>query len=275
MILTTDGKMSSQPIPLWEDNIPGYDFADSKHIPVLIPYLLKDQQPHPAVIVFPGGGYHMKAAHEGEPVAVWLNNIGLSAFVLDYRVHPYKHPYPMLDGQRAVKVVRSKAVEYGINSEQIGVLGFSAGGHLASTIGTHFDKVNPSQDPIDALSSRPNALVLCYPVITFFESRHIGSMETLLGTDPPDDMRKLLSNELQVTKDTPQTFLFHTANDAAVPVENSILFAHALSSLGIPFELHIFPDGAHGVGLAENDPFLGIWTNLCALWFKKIGFLPS
>lgn len=267
--------MTSQDIPLWENDVPGYETVLPRHIPVLVPYLLDDNQVHPAVIVFPGGGYRMKASHEGEPVALWLNQIGLSAFVLDYRVYPYQHPYPMLDGQRAVKMVRANAEDFKVKPDQIGVLGFSAGGHLASTVGTHLESGIPSgSDPVDQVSSRPDALILCYPVITFYSNRHIGSMETLLGEDPPDDLRRSLSNELQVSSKTPPTFLFHTANDTAVPVENSLLFAQALSAYDIPYELHIFPDGAHGVGLADADFQLKNWTRLCEIWFKKIGFLP-
>lgn len=276
MIPTTNGKMSKKTIPIWEHNVPGYESAVPGHLPVLEPYLLEDGQSHPAVIVFPGGGYQMKAAHEAEPVATWLNSIGLSAFVLDYRVFPYRHPYPMIDGQRAVKFVRANADNLRVKPDQIGVLGFSAGGHLASTIGTHITYGSPSnEDRVDDFSSRPDALILCYPVITFLANRHIGSMESLLGANPPEDSRQLLSNELQVTKETPQSFLFHTANDSSVPVENSLLFAQALSKNNIPFELHVFPDGEHGVGLAASDPYLGIWTHLCESWFKKIGFLPS
>ena len=268
--------MSYSPIQLWDENVPGLNTANPRHVPKIKPYLLPGDRAKSSVIVFPGGGYHGKAPHEGEPIALWLNKIGLSAFVLDYRVHPYQHPYPKLDGQRAVRLVRSKANEFNINPDQIGILGFSAGGHLASTIATQFDEGNPnSVDKIEQESSRPNALILCYPVITFYEHRHIGSMETLIGENPPEELRRSLSTEFQVTRDTPQTFLFHTANDSAVPVENSLLFANSLSKNEVPFELHIFPDGPHGVGLAENDPFLKNWTNLCELWFKKIGYLTQ
>ena len=268
--------MKTSPIPLWESDVPGYETVSSPHLPVLVPYLLQDQKSHSCVIIFPGGGYQTKAPHEAGPVAQWLNRIGLSAFVLDYRVHPYHHPYPMLDGQRAVKLVRSKASTFNIKPDQIGILGFSAGGHLASTVATHLDNLEiHAYDSIDSDSSRPDALILCYPVITFLTHRHIGSMETLLGENPPNHVKNYLSNELHVNQDTPQTFLFHTANDASVPVENSLLFAQALSAHGIPFELHVFPYGNHGVGLAEADPSLGIWTDLCEKWFIKIGFLPT
>ena len=261
-------------IPLWESEIPGYASAQPALSPSLKPFLFPGKQPRAAVIVFPGGGYLTKAPHEAEPVAVWLNEIGLTAFVLDYRVYPYRHPYPMLDGLRAVRLVRAQASAYNLDADRIGILGFSAGGHLASTVGTHYTLGDPlSSDPVERVSSRPDAMVLCYPVITFFEHRHQGCMESLIGTEPPEELRQSLSNELQVNQHTPPTFLFHTANDQSVPVENSLLFSAALSQHQVPFELHIFSEGQHGVGLAKDDPFLGGWTQLCATWFKKIGFL--
>lgn len=260
-------------IRLWEKDVPGFNSEFSDQIPGIVPYLAETEQCTSAVIVFPGGGYNHKAAHEGEPVALWLNSIGISAFVLEYRVYPYQHPYPLLDAQRAVRYVRYHAHEWKIDPNRIGVLGFSAGGHLASTVGTHFDLGNSnSNDPVERMSCRPDAMILCYPVITFGEFRHDGSMKALLGDNPSRELVDFLSNETQVTSETPPAFLWHTANDQAVPVENSLLFASALSRNKIPFELHIFPDGRHGLGLAQEHPQVSGWTGLCEKWLESIGF---
>ena len=227
-----------------------------------------------AVIVFPGGGYTRRAPHEAAPVAEWLAGLGLWAFVVEYRVSPYHHPAPMLDGQRAVRWVRHGASNYGYGPDRIGILGFSAGGHLASTVATHFDGGNPVHtDEVERHSCRPDAAILCYAVISFEQFRHSGSMQTLLGEDPPNHLRKELSNELQVTESTPPTFLWHTAEDAAVPVENSLLFAGALRKHGVPFALHVFPHGNHGMGLAQDDPLVGTWTEQCASWLRSREFM--
>jgi acetyl esterase/lipase len=261
-------------IHLWQTDIPHFRADFSADIPAIEPYLLPGDAPRPVVIVLPGGGYNHRAAHEGEPIARWLNEIGLSAFVLTYRVAPYRHPVPLLDVQRAIRTVRCRASEFGVDAQRIGVLGFSAGGHLTSTAGTHFDAGDPTAaDPVERVSSRPDALVLCYPVISFGEYRHQGSCTTLLGENPPQEMIDLLSNEKQVTPQTPPTFLWHTANDGGVPVENSLLFAAALSRHKVPFDLHIFADGPHGVGLALDRPALAAWTQLCAAWFKELGWI--
>lgn len=260
-------------ISLWEKDIPGFDPELSDHIPAIVPYIVDRENPTGAVIVFPGGGYCRRAAHEGEPVALWLNSIGISAFVLEYRVSPYRYPYPLLDAKRAIRYVRYHAKEWNINPNRIGVLGFSAGGHLAATVGTHFDFGDRnSDDPIERVSCRPDAMILCYPVISFGEFRHEGSMNALLGDKPSQDMIALLSNETQVTADTPPAFLWHTANDPGVLVENSLLFASALSKNKVSFELHIFPEGPHGLGLAQEHPQVKVWTRLCEEWLKSMGF---
>jgi len=259
---------------LWAAEIPLFDATIPQPIPTIEPYLLADDQPTACVIVCPGGGYWAHAPHEGEPVARWLNSHGVSSFVLRYRTTPYHHPAPLLDAQRAIRTVRAQAVDYSIDPKRIGILGFSAGGHLASTAGTHFDGGNPeSPDPIERVSSRPDAMILCYPVITFGKYRHDGSRAALLGDNPTNKLIRFLSNELQVTADTPSTFLWHTANDEGVPVENCLLFASALSRHNIPFDLHIFSDGPHGVGLADGNPTLSLWTKCCSAWLREIGFI--
>jgi len=259
---------------LWSSEIPLFDTSIPQPFPSLEPFLLADTRPTACVIVFPGGGYWAHAPHEAEPIARWLNSLGISSFILRYRTTPYHHPAPLLDAQRAIRTVRAQAVDYGLDPGRIGILGFSAGGHLASTVGTHFDNGNlDSPDPIEWVSSRPDAMILCYPVITLGEYRHDGSRAALLGENPPEYLIRLLSNELQVTADTPPTFLWHTANDQGVPVENSLLFASALSSHKVPFDLHIFADGPHGVGLAEENPTLSLWTQCCSAWLREIGFI--
>jgi acetyl esterase/lipase len=232
-----------------------------------------------AVVVCPGGGYSVLASdHEGKQVALWLNSLGVSAFVLQYRLGPrYHHPAPLLDAQRAIRTVRSRAAEWGVDPARIGILGFSAGGHLASTAETHFDAGAPgAADPVERVSSRPDFAVLAYPVISLYDPvAHAGSRRYLLGDTPDPKLVELLSNERQVTPQTPPTFLFHTADDPGVPVENSLLFFEALRKAGVPAELHVFAHGRHGVGLAPDDPALSQWPKLCALWMKGRGLLDA
>jgi len=258
---------------LWPEGTPNALGQDAEDIPTLVPYLVDGGERTPAIVVCPGGGYARRAEHEGEPVALWLNSLGISAFVVHYRVAPYRHPNPLSDAQRAIRTVRHRAGEWNIDPNRVGILGFSAGGHVASSAGTHFDAGRPgAADPIERESSRPDLLVLCYPVISFGEYAHKGSLGNLLGAEPDDALVELLSNEKQVTELTPPTFLWHTADDVAVPVENSLLFASALSRSKVPFELHVFESGRHGLGLAEDQPGVSAWTDVCATWLRKRGF---
>lgn len=260
-------------IQLWNEAIPGFDPGLSDEIPQLIPFVLTKPEKHGAAIVCPGGGYNHRAQHEGGPVAEWLNRIGLSAFVLQYRVAPYRYPVPLLDVKRAIRYVRFHAPEWNIDPEKIVILGFSAGGHLAATAGIHYDLGDPeATDPVDRVSSRPNAMVLCYPVITFGEFGHAGSKQCLLGTSPDPELVKYLSLDENVTSDTPPTFLWHTANDASVPVANTLRMAMALSRAGVPFEAHIFPNGRHGLGLGTNIPEIAVWVDLCEKWLRGLGY---
>ncbi len=246
--------------------MPGERAADGA--PYLTAYL-PDGAIRGTMIVCPGGGYGRRAPHEGAPVAAWLNALGIAAFVLDYRVAPHQHPLPLTDTQRAIRHVRSNFA----NGGPVGILGFSAGGHLAATAGTYHDAGDPAAaDPVERVSCRPDAIVLCYPVITFGEHLHAGSRTNLLGDDPSVELRDALSLETRVNTETPPAFLWHTADDASVPVENSLLFAGALSRAGVPFALHVFPHGRHGLGLAEDDPVVGAWTGLCARWLAMQGF---
>lgn len=258
---------------LWPNGTPNALGSEVEDKPTLVPYLVEGDQPSAAVIVCPGGGYARRADHEGEPVALWLNSLGISAFVLHYRVAPYKHPNPLMDAGRAIRTVRSRAQEWNIDAGRVGILGFSAGGHLASSAGTHYDNGQPdAEDVIERESSRPDLLILCYPVISFAAFTHSGSKQNLLGEAPDAELVELMSSEQQVTEQTPPAFLWHTADDAAVPVENSQLFASALSRNKVPYELHVFESGRHGLGLAAEQPGVRMWTELCADWLKRQGF---
>jgi acetyl esterase/lipase len=230
------------------------------------------------VVVCPGGGYGGQAMdHEGYQVADWLNSQGIAAFILEYRVGGGEnvHPAPLLDAQRAIRTVRARAAEFKIDPARIGILGFSAGGHLTSTAGTHFDAGNPkAEDPIDRVSCRPGFMVLIYPVITMTAPyTHEGSRGNLLGENPDEELVNLLSNEKQVTAETPPAFLVHTTEDKAVPSENSVQFYLAMKAAGVPVELHLFEKGPHGFGLAPSDPALSVWPGMCVQWLRGRGIL--
>jgi len=264
---------------LWPSGAPGALGSEPADQPSLTPFVLpKGTGSGAAVIVCPGGSYiNLSMDKEGYAVAKFLNTLGISAFVLKYRLGPrYHHPIELGDAQRAIRAVRSRAEQYGFQPDRIGIMGFSAGGHLASTAGTHFDAGNAAaSDPIDRVSSRPDFLVLCYPVISFTQYFHAGSKKNLLGDNPDPALVEKLSNELQVTKDTPPTFLFHTTTDATVPVENSVMFYSALRKAGVPAEMHIYERGPHGVGLAPNDPVLSTWPGRLADWLRIHGWATA
>lgn len=248
--------------------------AINEGCPSLTPYLLEGDGPYPVVIVYPGGGYGNRAHHEGEPVAQWLNGLGVSAFVLNYRVAPFKYPDPHDDATRAIRTVRARAAEWKLDPDRIGVLGFSAGGHLASSSGTHYDLGNPAaEDPIERASSRPDLMILCYPVITMGDFTHQGSRNNLFGANPSAEQLAAYSNENQVTGDTPPAFLWHTADDGAVHAENSLRFASALIRHGVPCELHLFESGPHGLGLAADHDGARAWPELCAAWLEARKFI--
>ncbi|HZG83437.1 alpha/beta hydrolase [Paenibacillus sp.] len=270
------GEAKKETLLLWPEGAPLAAGTTDEDMPAITPYLVEGRG-NAAVVVAPGGGYARRANHEGEPIAEWLNGLGISAFVLRYRVQPYKHPAPLLDAQRAIRTVRHRAEEFGIDANRVGMLGFSAGGHLTSTAGTHYDLGQPeASDPIDRQSCRPDALVLCYPVITLKNPyAHGGSRNLLIGEDAEPELLQSLCNDEQVTADTPRTFLWHTADDGAVPVENSLQFAAALSKHKVPFELHVYETGRHGLGLAADHPYARGWTSACAEWLRNIGFAPA
>ncbi len=229
------------------------------------------------VVVCPGGGYgHLALGHEGRDVAAWFNSHGVAAFVLKYRIGKrYQHPAPLQDVQRGIRIVRSRAKEFGVDPNRIGVMGFSAGGHLASTAATHFDDgQTDSDDPIQHASCRPDFAILVYPVISFTTPfTHRGSMRNLLGENPDAKLVESLSNEKQITAQTPPTFLMHTSGDTGVPSENSVMFYLGLRKAGVPAELHIYEKGRHGFGLAPNDPVLSSWPGRLLDWMKGRGLL--
>ena len=225
-----------------------------------------------AVVVIPGGGYVHKAAHEGDPVAQMLTPSGVSAYVLDYRVAPCPARAPLSDATRAVRLLRE------MGYEKVGVLGFSAGGHLACCAATEFDAGDPdSDDPVERHSSRPDALISCYSVVSFVHNAHIGSRRWLLGERwEEEQLARAYSVELRVTGDCPPAFIWHTADDGSVPVENALLLAGAYAANGVPYELHIFPHGRHGLGLAaEEAPHVAQWTALCQRWLREMGFAAN
>ena len=267
-----------QTIVLWPGGAPGAVGDEEADRPTLTVYLPPAERAVPTgVVVCPGGGYAKLAMdHEGRQVAEWLNSLGVAAFVLKYRLGPrYRHPAPLEDAKRALRLVRARAGEFRIAPDRIGVWGFSAGGHLASTLATHFDAGNPAAaDPVERVSCRPDFAILAYPVISFAsEYAHKGSRRNLLGDNPDPALVENLSNEKQVTAQTPPTFLFHTNEDQGVPAENSVLFYLALRRAGVPAELHIYERGRHGVGLAPNDPVLSSWPQRLADWLRVRGLL--
>ena len=267
------------PLPLWPHGAPGALGTSSNDIPTLTAYL-----PDPtnatgaAMVICPGGGYAHLAPHEGNDYALWLNQHGVAGFVLKYRLGSsgYRHPAMLQDAERAVRTVRANAAQWHVDPKRVGIMGSSAGGHLASTLMTHFEPGDTNAaDPIERESSRPDLGILCYPVITFGEFAHVGSRDNLLGKNPSPELVKLLSNELQVTKNTPPCFIWQTFDDKTVPVENSLLFATALRRAGVPFDLHIYQHGRHGLGLDDKPPFNHPhpWAADCLFWLKAQGFV--
>ena len=279
MLCALGSALMAQPRPpepqsLWPNGAPGAQGSEDIDKPTLTAYVVKGERATgTAVIVCPGGGYvHLSMEKEGSQVAEWWNSLGVTAFVLKYRLGPkYRHPIELGDAQRAIRTVRAHAADYGIRPDRIGIMGFSAGGHLASTAGTHFDNGNDSApDPIDRAGSRPDFLVLCYPVITMKPPFvHKGSRNALLGDNPDPALVESLSNETQVTAQTPPTFIFQTNADTTVPAENSVQFYLALRKAGVPAEMHVYERGPHGVGLAPTDEVLSSWPSRLADWMRS------
>ena len=266
---------------LWKGEMPGR-IAGNEFEPMLHVF-----RPDPskatgaAVVICPGGGYSGTAIdHEGWQIAAWLNENGIAAFVLDYRLggRGYHHPAPLQDAQHAVRTVRARSVEFGVDPAKIGILGFSAGGHLATTAVTHFDAGAPdAADPIDRVSCRPDFGIICYAVIVFDTEKvtHFGSQYNLLGPDATKELIESLSNEKQVTAETPPCYIWSTTTDTAVPPENSVEFYMAMRRAGVPAELHIFEQAPHGVGLGRSLPGVRHWPELCIEWLRIRSILPA
>jgi acetyl esterase/lipase len=263
-------------ILLWPNGAPGALGSDDADRPTITVYRAR-QANATGIVVAPGGGYtNLAMNHEGRQVANLLNAMGVTAFVLKYRLGPrYRHPIELGDAQRAIRLVRARAQDFGIAADRIGMLGFSAGGHLTATAGTLFEAgKSDAPDAVDRVSSRPDFLVLGYPVISFDPAiSHSGSVRNLLGDSPDPKLIERLSADLQVTAATPPTFLFHTNADTGVVPENSVRFYLALRKAKVPAEMHIFENGPHGVGLALGDPALSAWPQLLAAWLRGRGLL--
>jgi acetyl esterase/lipase len=263
----------AQVIPLWTGAAPGALGTDETDVPAVTVYLPRTVGANtPAVVICPGGSYRALASnHEGRQVASYLNSLGVAAFVLRYRLGPrYHHPIELGDAQRAIRLLRSHAADWRLDPARIGIIGFSAGGHLAMTASTHFDNGNAgAADAVDRAGSRPDFAVLGYPVISMTEEwTHKGSRTNLLGDNPDPELARSLSGEKAVTKDTPPTFLFQTTEDTVVPAENAVHYYLALHKAGVPVEMHVFEKGPHGVGLANDDAALSEWSKLLANWLR-------
>jgi len=269
------------PVLLWPEGAPGASGDTTNDMPTLTPYLAPTTNATgAAMVICPGGGYAHLAAHEGNDYALWLNQHGIAGFVLKYRLgsNGYRHPAMLQDAARAVRLVRTRADEWKIDPHRVGIMGSSAGGHLASTLLTHFDSgTADAKDVVERQSSRPDLGILCYPVISLGELAHKGSRGNLLGTNPPPELVQLLSNELQVTTNTPPCFLWCTYEDKTVPMDNSLIFAQALRKNQVPFDLHIYQKGRHGLGLADQPPFANPhpWAADCLFWLKQQGFINN
>jgi len=300
LTLTFAESPSPEILRLWDGDAPMAGGETQPDVPTLRLYRVESSEPTAAVVIIPGGGYGMLAMdHEGEQIATWLNKMGVTAAVCVYRhrgtpaqivddkpvAQPlgtgrgnagkgYSHPVPMLDAQRAIRTMRANASQWNIDPAKIGVLGFSAGGHLASTVSTHHDSGNAdSDDMIEQASCRPDFSILAYPVIVLGESfTHRGSELNLLGENPAPELIRDLSNHLAVDSRTPPTFIFHTVEDTAVPVEHSLEYFRALRAANVPAEMHLFETGRHGVGLATGMPGPSAWPSLCKSWMKLHGW---
>ncbi len=274
--------VTATPVPLWV-TAPGSLGNRPQDIPTITPFLPSagTAELRPAMVICPGGGYGGLADHEGRNYALFLNQQGIACFVLKYRLGSagYRHPVMLQDAARAVRMVRSRAAEWVIDPNRVGIMGSSAGGHLASTLLTHFDAGKPdARDPVERQSSRPSLGVLCYPVISMqSDLTHAGSRRNLLGENPAADLVENLSNERQVTPQTPPTFLWHTGEDKVVKPENSLLFAAALQKNGVPYDLHIYRQGGHGIGLTDVPPFTAVhpWAKDFVYWLKSHGWVSE
>lgn len=266
-------------LPLWPHAAPGALGSEPHDIPSLTAFFPAPEKRNGAsMLILPGGGYGHLAPHEGKGFAGWLVALGITCYVLQYRLgtHGYRHPTMLHDAARGLRIVRAFARRDGLDPSRIGIIGSSAGGHLASTLLTRFDAGQAdAADPIERESSRPDLGILCYPVINGTTFPHQGSFTNLLGENPPAELIRQLSTDLQVTPQTPATFIWHTVEDDLVPVENALLFACALRKAGVPFDLHIYENGHHGLGLPSNDSAAPPWDAACVYWLQQRRFLGA
>jgi acetyl esterase/lipase len=289
LLLAAAGMTGAAPteIPLWPEGVPGQrdigpektgdGYTSNVSVPTLT--MIGPAVDHPsgtAIIICPGGGYvRMATAREGDQYATWLSTLGVTSFILKYRMQEFGHPAPLQDVLRAVRLLRSRAAEFGIRPDRIGVMGSSAGGHLAASAGTLFDnRLGRTGAPLDAISARPDFLMLMYPVITMQDpSAHAGSRKALLGKTPSPENLTLMSLEKQVTAATPPTLLIHTQADASVPVENSILFYQALTRAHVPAEMYLLEHGGHGMGMRAGLGTSSLWPHRAEEWLRDRGLL--
>ena len=270
-------------LPLWSQGAPHAQGSEESDTPTIRAYLPQEldggKSTGAGVVICPGGGYGILAMdHEGHQLAKWFQKNGVAGFVLRYRHAPkYRHPVPMEDAQRAIRYVRANAAKLGVDAGRVGIMGFSAGGHLSATVATHFDDGNSeAKDVVDRQSCRPDFAALCYPVVSLAAPyAHKGSGRNLFGPDVDQEKLESLSNEKHVTAETPPTFLFHTAEDKGVDAQNSIAFFLALRKAGVASEMHIYQDGPHGVGMAPADPAVFGWRDRLLDWMRGSGFLSA
>jgi acetyl esterase/lipase len=283
LFIATGAQAQTTVIPLWPEGVPNAKATSGPEVlngelvshvsqPTLTYYPAANDRPaRTAVIICPGGGYEFLAfAHEGRQYAQWLSSLGVAAFVLKYRLSDFGHPAPLQDVLRAIRTVRAHAADYGVAPDRIGVMGSSAGGHLAASAATMFDDpAGRTGASLDAVSARPDFAMLVYPVITLMApTAHAGSRHALLGANPAPEMVKQMSVETRVGPQTPPTILFHSQNDGAVPVDNSILFFQALTRAHVPAELYLFERGGHGMGMAAGQGDASLWPRRAEEWLR-------
>lgn len=256
--------MNSDAVPLWPEGLVPEN-------PTITPCLVADGRTRAALVIFPGGGYEVRVDHEKFNIARWVNSLGLHAFVCDYRVAPCRYPAPQDDARRALRRIRHRTEEWRVDPERVGVIGFSAGGHLAASVGNYgIDGESDTADPVARMSGRANAVITCYATI----SREVpsGSFRTLLGPDPSPELAEIFSLEKSVTDRNPPTFLWSTADDQMVNVDHTLRYARALAAKRVPFALHVYPHGWHGMALATESASAGDWTGRCANWLAELGW---
>lgn len=264
--------MNKKTFDLW-NNVPGM----CEEVPKITYYKAENRSTDGAVVIFPGGGYTGRAAHEGEGYALFLNSFGIDAFVVDYRVYPHKFPIELLDARRGVRFVRYNAEKFGINPNKIAVMGSSAGGHLAAMESTYRKELELEHtDEVDSADYIPNYQVLAYPVVAFSDLScvHCGSVRSCLGADQLN-IAPSIDPIITADEKTPPAFIWHTSDDNVVNVKNSLLYGARLRDMNVPFEMHIFPHGNHGLGIAEDNKYINRWTDFLIKWFENIGFIEK